>query len=59
MKIVGTITSPIYISKERGTSSLGSGRISYYMYVPKQNINSDIYTEINISVKDVKNLDTK
>ena len=58
MKIVGTITSPIYISKERGTSSLGSGRISYYMYVPKQNINSDIYTEINISVKDVKNLDT-
>ena len=58
MKIVGTITSPIYISKERGTSSLGSGRISYYMYVPKQNINSDIYTEINISVKDVKKLDT-
>ena len=57
-KIVGTVESPLYISKERGTTSLGSGKISYYIYVPKSNIDSDIYSEIYMTVKDVKELQT-
>ena len=50
MKIVGTAESPMYISRERGTSSLGSGKVNYYIYVPEENINSDIYTQIDIKV---------
>ena len=52
MKIVGTVKSPLYISRDRGTSSLGTGKIDYYMYIPKENINTEIYTKIYIKVKD-------
>ena len=46
LKIVGTVDSPLYISRERGTSKLGSGQINSYIYVTRNNINSDVYTEI-------------
>ena len=48
--IVGTARSPIYISRERGTTTLGSGKIDYFMYVPKDNFVSDVFTEIYIIV---------
>ncbi len=52
MKIVGTVRSPLYISKDRGSSSLGSGKVDYYIYINKDNINAkDIYTNIYVKVK--------
>lgn len=56
LKVVGTVKSPLYISRDRGTTTLGSGKISYYLYVNKDNIVSDIYTEIDISVTGTKKL---
>lgn len=51
LKIVGTARSPLYISRDRGTSSLGAGKVNYYIYIPKSNINAtDIYTNIYIKV---------
>lgn len=59
LKIVGTIISPLYISRDRGTSKLGAGKVNYYMYVNKNNINAkDIYTGIYIKVKDAEKLTT-
>ena len=52
MKIVGTVKSPLYISRDRGTSKLGSGTVDYYIYVSKDNINSDVYTEIYVKLED-------
>ena len=53
MKIVGTVQSPLYISRDRGSSNLGAGKINYYVYIPKENINAtDVYTNIYIKVKD-------
>lgn len=52
MKIVGTIKSPLYISNDRGTSNLGTGKINYYAYIPKENVNTEIYTKIYVKVKD-------
>ena len=52
MKIVGTVKSPLYISSDRGTSNLGTGKINYYAYIPKENVNTDIYTKIHVKVKD-------
>ena len=54
LKVVGIVKSPLYISRDRGTTNLGSGKIAYYVYVNKSNIISDIYTEIDIIVDGAK-----
>ena len=58
IKIVGTIHSPLYISRERGSTKLASGKINYYIYVPQSEITSNIYTEIYIKIKGAEELDT-
>ncbi len=58
LKIVGTIKSPLYISRSRGTSKLGAGSVNYYMFMPKENINMNVYTIAYVSVEDAKNLKT-
>lgn len=50
LKVVGIVKSPLYISRDRGTTTLGSGKVSYYIYSDKSNINSSIFTEIDIKV---------
>lgn len=55
MKIVGTAQSPLYISKDRGNSNLGAGKINYYIYIPKESISAkDVYTNIYIKVNDAE-----
>ena len=58
LKIVGIVDSPLYISSERGSSSLGSGSISLYIYCKEDVINLDYYTEIAVQVKGAKELVT-
>ena len=58
MKIVGTVESPEYISRTRGTSKLGAGTINYYMFIPEENIDMEAYTIAYITVKDAKELET-
>ncbi len=53
LKIVGTVQSPLYISSERGSSSLGDGMIDYYVYVNDDNISSDVYTEIYANIDNI------
>lgn len=59
LKIVGTVKSPLFIARDRGTSKLGSGKINYYIYISENNINAnDIYTNIYVTVKDAKKYET-
>lgn len=58
LKIVGIVDSPLYISSERGSSSLGSGSISLYIYCKEDVIKLDYYTEIAVQVKGAKELVT-
>ena len=59
VKIVGVVESPLYISRDRGTSTLGIGKIDYFVYLSKDNINAnDIYTQIYIKVKDANTYTT-
>lgn len=59
LKIVGTVQSPLYVSRDRGTSKLGAGKVNYYMYISKDNINAkDIYTNIYVTAKDAKEYKT-
>lgn len=55
LTIVGIAQSPLYISRDRGSSNLGSGKIDYYLYIPEENIkNKDIYTNMYIKTKNEK-----
>jgi len=59
MKIVGTVQSPLYISRDRGTSKLGSGKIDYYVYILKDNIKAnEIYTNLYIKIKNSEKITT-
>ena len=51
LKIVGTVKSPLYIARDRGTSQLGAGKIDYYLYISKENIQAnDVYTTLYLKV---------
>lgn len=56
--VVGTVDSPLFISNDKGTSNLGSGKLAYYLYSPKENINSDFYTEIYVVAEGAEELNT-
>ena len=58
LKIVGVAESPVYISRERGNTDLGAGTIDNFIYVDKENIDSDVYTEIYVTLKDSQKYET-
>ena len=47
--IVGLVQSPLYIQYERGNTSLGSGRLDGFVYIPLEGFAEDYYTEIYVS----------
>ncbi len=51
LKVVGKIHSPLYISIDRGTSQIGNGKISGYIYIQPEIIKSNVYTELYITLK--------
>lgn len=48
LKIVGVVKSPLYLSSNKGTTNLLSGRVNYYAFVNVNNINSNLYSTIYI-----------
>jgi len=53
--IVGIIRSPLYLSTDKGTTSLLSGRIDYYMYVVANNFNLEAYDVAYVKFKNNDN----
>ncbi len=51
-KVVGTVNSPIYINIERGTTNLGNGRISAFIFIPEGGFSFDAYKEIYVQSQD-------
>ena len=43
--IVGECTSPLYLSTDRGTSSVGTGRLTAVLFVPRSAFSAEAYTE--------------
>ena len=52
--IVGEVTTPNYLSYEKGSSSIGSGSIDQYIFIPEGNFTMDVYTEIYVTIKGAK-----
>lgn len=50
--IVGLVSSPMYLNYERGTSSLGSGSASGFIYFPQSAFDSDTFYEIYLTMED-------
>ena len=46
---VGIVRSPYYINFERGTTSIGEGRVAAFLYVPKEAFDCDYLTEIYVT----------
>lgn len=51
-QIVGIVQSPLYIQFERGNTSLGSGTISGFVYIPYEGFHVDFYSEIYVKFTD-------
>lgn len=57
LTIVGIMQSPLYISSDKGTTTLGAGSINCISYV-FDNINTDYYSSIAVNVKGAKSIQT-
>ena len=51
--IVGIGKSPLYISFNRGNTTIGSGEVNGFAYVPVEDFDSEVYTQIYICAHEV------
>lgn len=58
LKVVGIAKSPLYMSRDRGTTILGDGKVDYFIYGNKDNVDSEFYTEIDISLSNSQKFNT-
>jgi putative ABC transport system permease protein len=47
-KVVGLVNSPLYINFTRGTTTIGSGSVKGFVYMPAETFTVDYYTEAYI-----------
>ncbi len=57
-KVVGFVHSPTYLTYEKGNSKLGSGSISVVAYIDQRNFSMDYYTEVLVTIKNSKQLNS-
>ncbi|MBE6942735.1 MAG: FtsX-like permease family protein [Ruminococcaceae bacterium] len=48
--VVGYVSTPLYMDLSRGSTSIGSGVVSTYVYLPADALNVDYYTEIDVTL---------
>lgn len=48
--IVGLISTPLYMDMNRGNTSVGSGSIANYFFVPEDAFDVDYYTEVHVTI---------
>lgn len=52
--IVGTIQTPYYLSYEKGSSAIGSGKVDHYMMIPQSDFIAPSYSEVFVTVAGAK-----
>ena len=50
--LVGLMHSPYYLNYERGTSSIGSGSVTAFIYLPEEGFDFEAYYEIYLTIAD-------
>ena len=56
--VVGIADSPLYISVDRGSSSLGTGRVSAFVQVPEEAFDLEAYTDAYLKIEGAAELAT-
>mgnify|MGYP000844607220 FL=1 len=54
--VVGTVKSPLYVDTDYGNTTIGSGKLTSFIFVNKGNFNMDVYTEIYITASGTGNV---
>lgn len=54
--ITGAVSSPAYISFQRGNTTIGNGSLTAFIVVPQESFSLDVYTEIYAQVDGAKEL---
>ncbi|MBQ8503007.1 MAG: FtsX-like permease family protein [Clostridia bacterium] len=50
--IVGIIRTPLYISYERGNTTVGTGKLGTFCYLPSENFLNAYYTSMSVKLQD-------
>ena len=50
LTVVGLVSTPLYMDMNRGNTSVGSGSLISYFYVPDEAFDLDYYVEINVTI---------
>ena len=48
--VVGFVATPLYMDTNRGTTTVGSGSIKNYIYIPADGFDLDYYAEIHVTI---------
>ena len=56
--VVGFVRSPYYVSASLGSSTVGSGQLGRYMYVPESDFCAEYYTDLHLTVEGADALNT-
>ncbi|WP_059067687.1 ABC transporter permease [Mediterraneibacter massiliensis] len=54
--IVGAISSPCYISFQRGSTTIGTGNVDGFVSVPAESFDMEVYTELYVAAEGAKAL---
>ena len=54
--VVGLVQSPIYVTYDRGTATVGDGVMNAYMYIPEANFAYEAYTDLYIRAKELRDI---
>ena len=49
--VVGYVSTPLYMDISRGTTTLGNGTVSSYVYLPREAFDVDYYTYIDVTIE--------
>ena len=55
--VVGVVESPLYVNFQRGSTTIGDGTLSAFYYIPKENFQSDYYTNCYVRIDGAAGLD--
>lgn len=54
--VVGTVTTSLYMSRDRGTSTIGTGRLAAVAFLPRAAFDMEIYTEAYLLAEGARDL---
>ena len=54
--VVGLVENPLYIAFDRGTTTIGNGKVNSYIMIPEEEFKLPVYTEVYLTVKGARDV---